>query len=415
MLKKDVAFDPVLAAELIEQERLAALEALDLLDTPREEGFDRISRLITNIFGVPIALVSLMDGHRQWHKACVGLSSDSSERQHTFCRVPTANGKPLVVHDARLDPRFAANPHVTAESGIRFYAGVPLQTPDGLNIGTLCAVDTKPRDFSERELQILTDLAQVTMSEIQLRRRADFDPLTRMLSRLAFKEQAKRAISLAARHGHPLSCVVIDIDHFKAANDTHGHAAGDKVLQAVASACRSQLRATDLLGRIGGDEFAVLLPHTDLSAASDVAEKLCRTIQRSRTDLGKVVLQVTASAGAAVLDEQAADLESLLANADQALYRAKAGGRDQCVAFAGGTAARKARRRVLRGGRILFNHRNSTIDCTVRSFGEDGAGIDVWNTRDVPDRFTLVLLADNLERECRVAARESKHIEVDFC
>ncbi len=147
-----------------------------------------------------------------------------------------ASGEPLVVPDAAIDPRFTDNPHVPAAAS-RFYAGVPLRSPDGHVIGTICAVDTRPRDFSDRELKILEDLALITMNELELRQRATIDVLTGALSRRAFKEEGNRAASLASRHNHALACLVFDLDHFKSVNDRFGHAAGDRVLTDAIKAC----------------------------------------------------------------------------------------------------------------------------------------------------------------------------------
>ena len=394
-----------------EVDRLSALDQLQLLDTPREESFDRIVRLIRDIFDVPIALVSLMDGHRQWHKACSGSIDTEAERKGTFCQYPIATGKPLVVTDARLDPVLSSNPHVVGKSGIRFYAGIPLRTREGHAVGTVCAIGLQPREFDARDLRILSDLADVAMHEIELRQQAETDVLTGLLSRRAFKNQGGRAVDLSRRHDYPLACAAIDIDHSKVVNDTHGHSAGDAVLAQIALACRSELRTTDILSRIGGEEFAVLLPHTSPSQAMDVAEKLRVAIRRTRVKGQNVILQITASIGIASLDKEINDLDPLLARADAALYEAKAQGRDRCI------SARRAappRRRVLKGGRIVFNNRFSTIDCTIRSLGEDGAGVDVWSAHDVPDTFTLMIAPEGVEKLCRVT-RVQKHVEVDFC
>ena len=113
-----------------------------------------------------------------------------------------------------------------------------------------------------RERKILVDLAEMAMDEFELRRLAAVDPLTGVLSRRAFTEQAKDALALAKRLGHDLSLIVLDLDHFKRVNDSHGHAAGDKVLAATIDACLSTLRSTDAIGRLGGEEFGVLLRRT---------------------------------------------------------------------------------------------------------------------------------------------------------
>jgi diguanylate cyclase (GGDEF)-like protein len=400
-------FDTSLREDL----RLSALDDFDLLDTPNEEAFDRITRLIRFTFKVPVAFVSLMDAHRLWHKACIGLESGEVERQESFCRYPVASGEPLVIPDAKLDPRVADNPHVTGATGVRFYAGVPLKTGEGHVLGTVCAVDFKPRDFNGEELEVLKDIAAVVMNEMELRKLAGTDSLTGLLSRRAFKERASQAAKLATRHKHALSCIAIDIDHFKQINDTHGHAAGDQVFKTVADACKEALRTTDIIGRLGGEEFAVLLPQTSRHGALEAAEKLRRSVRAVRVQLDKLVLKVTASFGVASVEPYSGDMDMLLAHADEAMYAAKNAGRDRTVMWQG---AQTAKRRVLKAGRIVFNNRHSTVDCTIRSLGDQGAGIDVWNAHDVPDRFRLMIGAESRERDCKVLSRADKHVEVDF-
>jgi GAF domain-containing protein len=214
-----------------ENDRLAALQQLDLLDTPRDEGFERIVRLIKEIFSIDIGIVSLIDAHRQWYKACSGLPADEVSREDTFCRYVVDCERPVVVQDATKDSRFSQHPSVTGEDNIRFYAGVPLRTKVGHMIGTVCAIDRRPRSFGNRDLGILEELAGAAMDRIELMQSAAIDSLTEAMTRRAFKQEADQLISLALRHKHDLSCIVFDIDHFKKVNDTHGHAAGDEVLR----------------------------------------------------------------------------------------------------------------------------------------------------------------------------------------
>lgn len=317
----------------VEAARLAALERFDIMDTPREEGFDRITRLICNIFDVPIAIVSMIDGHRQWYKAYEGLHHHEAARDQTFCRHTIKDLLPTIVPDALNDPRFANNPHVTGDPHIRFYAGVPLRTGDGHAIGTVCAIGRQPRPFGKREVAILSDLAQMAMDELELRRLVTVDSLTGVLSRRAFREQGGYAVALAQRHKHHLGCIVLDLDHFKLVNDRHGHAAGDKVLATVTAACRQHLRSTDLFGRLGGEEFAVLVAHTGPRGVAEVAEKLRAAIEQAVISVSDVRLGVTASFGIARLDPGMADLDALLAVADDALYQAKAAGRNRCIVW----------------------------------------------------------------------------------
>ncbi|PDT37692.1 diguanylate cyclase [Rhizobium sp. M10] len=399
-----------------ENDRLAALQQLDLLDTPRDEGFERIVRLIKQIFSIDIGIISLIDGHRQWYKACSGLSADEVSLEDTFCRCVVDCDEPVIVQDATQDARFLKHSAVTGEDHIRFYAGVPLRTKAGHMIGTVCAIDRRPRSFGSRDLGILQELAGAAMDRIDLMQSAATDSLTEAMTRRAFKQEADQLISVALRHQHELSCIVFDIDHFKQVNDQHGHAAGDEVLKAVASVCKAALRAGDLFGRIGGEEFAVVLPQVDRQGALAVAEKLRAAIALQPVHGDHGVLHVTASLGSSALSMVSKDVETLLAQADAAMYQAKRGGRKRCVSWSSihTDHAIGARRRVLKAGSILFNDRRSTIDCTVKSIGAESAGISVSNTTGIPSEFVLAIKREGFETNCRVIAQDRQHLEVAF-
>ena len=142
-----------------EARRLHALQELALLDTPPEERFDRIIRTAARLFRVPIVLVSLVDGTRQWFKARVGLEASCTSRDVSFCGHAILAPETFVVPDALRDVRFADNPLVTGEPHVRFYAGHPLHAWEGSPVGTLCLLDRQPRDFSAEERVQLADLA----------------------------------------------------------------------------------------------------------------------------------------------------------------------------------------------------------------------------------------------------------------
>lgn len=404
------------ATDIWERDRLEALDALDILDTPSEPEFDRVARLIKNIFGVKIALVTMIDAHRQWYKACIGLQASEVSRRDTFCTQTIRSNDPVIVPNALNDPRFSGNRHVLGEPHVRFYAGVPLRTSDGQAIGTVCAIDYEPRPFGEREIGILTDLAEVVISELELRKLAAVDMLTGVMSRRSFREEGANAIALSMRHQSHLSCIAIDIDHFKTVNDTYGHAAGDKALAAVAGAIRDTLRQSDHIGRLGGEEFAVLLPHTGRAKALEVGEKLRAVVEALTIDIGTQKIGVTASFGIAQFDIAAKNIDILLAHADSALYEAKKAGRNRCVGWRRSAAAEMMlRRRVLKAGLIVFNGRQSTMDCTVRSISDGGAGLDVSDALALPQQFGLLIRADGFETECRIVSRTDRHMEVEFC
>lgn len=399
--------------EAWERDRLAALQRFDVLDSPREEPFDRVTRLIRSIFGVSTGIVSMIDAHRQWYKSADGTDLKEVPREDSFCRFPLASGEPLVVEDATRDPRFADSPYTAG--GVRFYAGVPLRSSEGHVIGTICAIDNKPREFTVRELRILEDLALITISELELRQRATVDVLTGALSRRAFKDEGRRSTALAVRHNQALACLGLDLDHFKSINDRFGHAAGDRVLTEAIRACVALLRQSDLIGRLGGEEFAVLLPLTDRASAIEVAEKLRQAIAALVFDFDGQPVQVTASFGVAVLDSTTPDIDSLLERADSALYGAKQQGRNRVVAVEPvPDAVRTNARRVLKAGRIIFNGGASAVNCTVRWISDEGAGIDVMGVFGIPSQFTLSIRSDNFERPCRVVAQTDRHFDVKF-
>ena len=160
-----------------EEARMAELEGLNLLDTPPEENFDHITDRLTRLFKVPIALLTLVDKDRQWFKSHKGLPEDldksrSTPRDVSLCGHVVANDDMLAVRDLARDPRFANNPFVK-QRGLRFYAGVSLHGPNGLAIGTLCIMDTKPREFSAQEQELLKAIAEDVMEDIKRRRVLD--------------------------------------------------------------------------------------------------------------------------------------------------------------------------------------------------------------------------------------------------
>lgn len=399
-----------------EAARLAALDRYDVLDTPREEAFDRITRLAKRIFDVPIVLVSLVDAHRQWFKSRIGLDLQQTEREPAFCNIPIAQNAPLVVPDARADPRFAGNAFVVGEPGVRFYAGAPIVSPGGHVLGTLCLIDRKPHEFNADQLETLTELAQIVMDELELRQLANSDALTGAASRRAFREELGRALHLATRHDHELSLVVFDLDGFKQINDKHGHSTGDAVLARSVAACLGQLRVSDVIGRLGGEEFGVLLPHTGARSAFEVAERLRAAIAEASFSSGGETFHVTASFGVATRLRGTVDADALMREADAALYLAKAQGRDRCVMArpAEIPADSSGRRRVLKGGKILFDRRTRSRDCTIRSLSDSGAGIDVVSSAGLPDTFELAIDTDAKVRACRLVGLTDRRLEVEF-
>ena len=157
-----------------ERNRLFELERLALVNTLPEQSFDRLTRMVSSTFDMPIALISLITADQQWFKSCIGLPETlfltrGSEREASFCQYVVAHKEPLVVTNVFADERFSSNRLVTGSESIRFYAGAPLFTQDGYVLGTLCVIDTKPREFTSKEMELLVDFAEMVMDEITLR------------------------------------------------------------------------------------------------------------------------------------------------------------------------------------------------------------------------------------------------------
>jgi sigma-B regulation protein RsbU (phosphoserine phosphatase) len=152
-----------------EAQRLAAVRRYEVLGTPPDGAFERITSLAARLFDVPISIVSIVDADRIWFKSHHGVDAEEVDREPGLCASAVLQSGPWVVNDARNDPRTLANPLVAGELGLQFYAGVPLTTHDGYNLGTLCIIDQQPRELTDAQVASLSDLAQVVMDELELR------------------------------------------------------------------------------------------------------------------------------------------------------------------------------------------------------------------------------------------------------
>ncbi|PGH54110.1 hypothetical protein CRT60_30270 [Azospirillum palustre] len=183
---------------------------------------------------------------------------------------------------------------------------------------------------------VIRDVSERKRVESELRRMATTDPLTGLNNRRRFLELAEVEMARLRRYGRPVSVLMLDIDRFKAINDSHGHAIGDRALVRLAEICRGELRDTDHIGRLGGEEFAIILPETPLAAAGEVAERLrhrlaLADVPLDPADHGQGCIRMTVSIGVAMSGEDDACIERALGRADRALYEAKAAGRNRVV------------------------------------------------------------------------------------
>ena len=459
-----------------EAERLEKLRSFSLLDTAPEREFDAIVLLAQRLFSAPIALVSLVDDHRQWFKAKCGLAMTEGARSDAFCAHAMLVEDVMVVEDALLDDRFVTNPFVTGEAGIRFYAGVPLRpnassfSPDLPGIGTLCILDTKPRSFLQDDKHALRELAHLVTALIEARSAAaalqtlscqlqdhasklevqhlqlrqaermvgigswrydlidmslqwsdqvyaiyglppgempslaeglsfypprqraeitrlleravnngesfdfesDFttadgrlrrvrslgevqvlegrpialtgvfqditdrhaheqvlqvsantDVLTRLANRACYERHLAGILDRRASGAEPVCLLLLDLDGFKAVNDTFGHAAGDDVLRMMADRLRQIAPPMSFVARLGGDEFVLLLTRArDCARAEAHIIKIIEALRHNVERQGQCRV-ISATVGAAFVDETVTSSAELTHRADLALYEAK--------------------------------------------------------------------------------------------
>lgn len=313
-----------------ETARIDALHSLRILDTPREERFDRLTRLAKRLFDVPMAVVTMIDVNRQWFKSCIGLGdATETSRDISFCSHAILNDDITVVPDARLDARFAGNPQVTGEPYIRFYAGCPIRSESGFVLGTLCLVDTSLREFDEDDRALLKDLAVMVEQELAAVRMATIDDLTGISNRRGFETLARHALSASTRLGRPASMLYFDLDQFKQINDRFGHAEGDAALTSFSALLSSTFRESDVIGRLGGDEFAVLLTNTSLAESDRAVQHLAQSV-RSFNQNGQRQYALSFSVGAVQFDpKRHFDVSELLQQADALMYQNKKAARAQ--------------------------------------------------------------------------------------
>ena len=344
-----------------ESRRQAALDAYAILDSAPEQAFDDIVRLAVTLCGVPAGSISLIDRDRVWFKAQIGVDQSQVPRDQSLCNhAIDAPDRTLVVNDLLIDPIPAAGRRRLGGKPPRFYAGVPLLSPDGYALGTVSVADVEPRELNAAQVEGLELLARQTQHLLELRRfmqeqgrllsareaaaqraerdRAELqqrhealqetasrDPLTGLLNRAAMDRLVEAAKAREPADRPPYCLLMIDIDHFKKINDQYGHLLGDEALRAVAAAVSSSIRKGDIAVRYGGEEILVMLPATELAGAAEVAHRI-----REAVAVSPLPFKLTVSVGVAAGDPLTDRPEQTFDRADQALYRAKARGRD-CI------------------------------------------------------------------------------------
>jgi diguanylate cyclase (GGDEF)-like protein len=327
--------------------KIANIHSVDLFYTPLEERFERITRVARRALQVPVAAITLLNDEKQWFKSIAGWGVSELPRQHSICRFTVEENRLLLIPDTGTDPRTAENPIVTAAPRFRAYAGYPLVDQHGSTTGTFCVFGVQPREFTAADRQTIVDLAAMSQRELLsdhltdahsaltsklsvARREAMMDPLTRLWNRRGASVLLKSSFASADHRNSPLTLALLDLDNFKRINDNYGHQIGDEVLRKVASRLIGTVRNNDMVCRIGGDEFLILMTETDAAAAGHIAERIRRAVTETPVPTRDGALPMSVSVGYTVRHpKDTAAVDELLERADQALLESKAAGRNR--------------------------------------------------------------------------------------
>lgn len=267
-----------------EEHRLQVLHSLNILDTPSDERFDRLTRLASRVLQMPVAMFSLVDANRQWSKSLVGNMLWETPREVSFCHHAIREEGVFIVPDTFIDGRFRKNPLVTGDAQIQFYAGCPVHAATGSRLGTLCVMDQQPRKFPLSQQNLLQQIAQMVENELNADYGAHEDPLTGLLNRRGFDSRANEAIALCQDAGLHACLYLFDLLEFKAFNGRHGPAAGDCVLTSFSQLLKDTFRGSDLIARYGDDDFVVLIIDIKPPGPETALARLAAAIKASNSE-----------------------------------------------------------------------------------------------------------------------------------
>lgn len=323
-----------------EDERLRALHSLDLLDTPAEERFDRLTRLAGRLFQAPVSMFTFVDRERQWFKSAQGHLISETPRIQSFCQYTIMANEPLVVQDARSDSRFFDLP-VVFDMGVRFYAGVPVRHRNGQVIGTLCILDFEARKVSEADQRALLDLGRCTETELQvmsfqkaeremleemdsLRRRASIDQTARCWSASMGRDLLSRMLEAQKPDSERgLGVLLITLNRLNEIAEKLGHEARDHALRAAADRIRMSAPDNFVLSRSDLATYMILLSDLSAQQADEVAQKICDAVGKEPHRMGDSQLPLEVSAGLALSAFPHPKSEPLLDSAVKAMGRAR--------------------------------------------------------------------------------------------
>ena len=325
-----------------EDARLKSLHSLQVLETPIEERFERITRVVAKFFDVPICAIACVDIHRQWFKSIQGLNVSETERCVSFCQHTVHRDEVVVVNDARFDSRFDTNPLVTDSPGIVFYAGAPIYSKDDLPVASLCIIDTQPRSLSQGDIETLKDYAKMVETQLRLSpastieqnliaqigeswRGSLIDPLTRLWNHEGLTTLLGAALVTKLQSNSEMIVGLIDLKNMGQINTTLGHVAGDELIRLVSKRLLSSFEDGHILGRLAGDTFMFIMnsPSTTSQWSSDLnqVQRLLNQYQvlgiTDRTTLGATIVAARVPAG------WTGSMETLLEHIDETMYQSK--------------------------------------------------------------------------------------------
>jgi diguanylate cyclase (GGDEF)-like protein len=315
--------------DLLNQVTLASLETTDL-DAMMQTLADRLG----DLFNADDCHITHWDDDEQ---RTYPVAASNGQTPHYKTLIPdtgevtlTASviqlGKPLAIFDVTTSPYISKR--IAAQFSAKSLLGLPLIAGDQ-NLGAVILGFNEPHEFNENEIVLGRVVASQVALAIAKSELVVSDPLTKVYNRRGLINMGSREFDRSKRYFTNLSAIFFDIDHFKQINDQFGHDVGDQVLRAVAQRTRKCVRMFDIIGRYGGEEFCVLLPETELEAASALAERLCEYLGKTPITTSGGVISVTVSIGVSSLNRVVQDLEGLIKAADQGMYAAKEAGRNQ--------------------------------------------------------------------------------------
>ena len=323
-----------------EEERLVGVNALELVDTPAEERFDRYTRLACRLFQAPVAMLTLMERERQWFKSAQGHLINETPRAHSFCQHTIVKGATLVVEDASLDSRYFDLPAVF-DLGIKFYAGVPIRDTHNRIVGTLCVLDFQSRKQTDSDTHALEDLAKCAQSELRLdgliqterkllsemdrlRRRASIQAVTRCWNEATGLDILQKLMSQLrpdARTG--LGILLVSISGLESLKAQFGEDVANLVLRESANRLRRALGGEGILACSHLAHFMILIPQMEAILAESTSEELLRKASTTPFRLGAQQFNLEFWGGLTLYSGAAEAQSRLLQRASSALSSAR--------------------------------------------------------------------------------------------